>query len=188
MTPSALHPGSTILLAEGETMIYVVLFLAGAAVVAWTLKRRARRSALLDPPRRGGAADVELRESMDKLLVELQETSREINATIDTKTVVLNKLIEDADRRIETLKGLEKSAGSATGIGATRPAARPEPAPRPPSEESRRRAALEREILRLADEGKTELEIARATGVPRGEVELVLSLRRAPDAEGGPTA
>ena len=28
MTPSALHPGSTILLAEGETMIYVVLFLA----------------------------------------------------------------------------------------------------------------------------------------------------------------
>ena len=56
MTPSALHPGSTILLAEGETMIYVALFLAGAAVVAWTLKRRARRSALLDPPRRGGAA------------------------------------------------------------------------------------------------------------------------------------
>ncbi len=192
MSLSAVYSVALPLLAEGEgnPFLWIGIFLAGAAAVAWALKRRARRSTLLDPPRRGGAADEELHRSMDRLLVDLQETARDISATIDTKTMVLNQLIEDADRRIETLKALEKNAPAAPSAG---PGQARMPVPRetpeiPPTEESRRRAALERDILRLADEGKTELEIARATGLARGEVELVLSLRRAPGAEGRPNA
>ncbi len=166
-------------------MIYLGLFLLGAAVVAWVLRRQARKSAIIDPPRRKGSAEEDLHRSMDRLLVDLQDTAREINATIDTKTVVLNQLIEEADRRIETLKALDKDAPAAKPAPPPRPASAPEI---PPTDESRRRAALERDILRLADEGKTELEIARLTGVPRGEIELVLSLRRAPGAEGRPNA
>jgi hypothetical protein len=186
MSPAECYLVATPLVAEGNTFLWIGVFLAGAAVVALVFKRQSRRSALLDPPRRKGAADEELRQSMDRLLVGLQETSREINATIDTKTVVLNKLIEEADRRIEALKALEK--GAAAGLGQAPARVGPPPKEIPPTEESRRRAALERDILRMADAGKTDLEIARLTGVARGEVELVLSLRRAPGAEGKPNA
>ena len=168
------------MLAEGSfpggPLLWVLVFLVGVAVVVLMLKRHARRSAIFDDPRRQTSAEEELRHSMDRLLIELQEASREINATIDTKTAVLNKLIADADRRIETLKALEKNAPPSAAAG---------PAEPPLTEEARRRAALERDILRLAGEGKTELEIARLTGLPRGEVELVLSLRRMPGTEGG---
>lgn len=175
MNGAAAMDGVTLVLAEGASIWYAVAFLVGAGIVALVLKRQSRRSALLDPPR--ARPEEGLHASMDRLLVELQETSREINAVIDTKTAVLNKLIQDADRRIEELKMLEKSAAAAATPKPAEPA-RPAPAPAPETDESRRRAALERDILRLADEGRTELEIARLTGVARGEVELVLGLRR----------
>jgi hypothetical protein len=111
---------------------------------------------------------------MDQLLVELQETSREINATIDTKMIALNRLIEDANRRIETLKELRRP-GSMPGTSDSPASPRDE---KPLSSETLKRRELECEICRLADQGKTELEIARITQTPRGEVELVLSLRR----------
>ena len=171
-------PFAPLLADVGDGWLWLALFIAGLIVIVFVLRRHAAmRQRSSGNPARPASADQELRRSMDQLLVELQETSREINATIDTKTAVLNKLIEDADRRIETLKAME----SKTPIGQTGMSAPPSA---PVSDEARRRAEIEREILRLADSGKTELEIARATGVPRGEVELVLSLRRPPGTEG----
>jgi hypothetical protein len=168
-------------IAEGDSngnLLWVAVFVAGIVVAAWAIRRHAKKSRILDDPRAPESAETDLRRSMDRLLVELRETSREINATIDTKIVALNKLVEDADRRIETLKSLEKKpAAPATA----------EP-PKPAPEESSRRTVLEAEVARLAAQGKTELEIARATGVPRGEIELMLSLRRTRETEGGPRA
>ncbi len=168
-------------LAEGifnDPALLFCLLVAGIVIVVFVLRRRAamqKRAA--DSPVEKAAAREELRKGMDELLVELQETSRDINAMIDTKTAVLNKLIEDADRRIEALKALEnKPPSGQAGMPVLQN-----------TEEAARRVAQEREILRLADSGKTDLEIARLTGVPRGEVELVLSLRRLPGAEGGPS-
>lgn len=181
----------TAMLAEnsppGGAIFWIVVFIAGIAVVAMMIRRHARKSAVFDDPRRQDSAEGELRHSMDRLLVELQEASREINATIDTKTAVLNKLIADADKRIEALKAAETAPAPARCESAPEPP--PTAAPRRPEpverDEVRRRSVLEHEIHRLADAGKTELEIARLTGLPRGEVELVLSLRRMPGAEGG---
>jgi hypothetical protein len=149
------------------------LFIVGLFLLMILPRRLAKRSRLLDEATHKMTPQESLRRSMDQLLVELQETAREINASIDTKMIALNRLIEEADRRIETLKELRRPGAEST----------PEPEQKPLSEEAIRRRELEREIYRLADEGKTELEIARMTGTPRGEVELVLSLRTTPGVE-----
>jgi len=163
-------------LAEGDASdLWPWLLIAGGGLLLLVFFRLfAKRGRTLDEPKRARTAQEELRHSMDRLLVELQETAREINATIDTKMIALNKLIEDADRRIKTLEDRH----AADEPGGPPPAAQEE---EPTGEEALKRRQLEREICRLADEGKTELEIARITDTPRGEVELVLSLRRMPD-------
>ena len=163
--------GPMIFLAEGlfDSLWLVGLFLAGAAIVIYAMQRQKARAKTAEPAPRPSSAAEELHRSMERLLVELQDTSREINATLDTKMIVLNKLIEDADRKIAELKSLQEAREK-------RPAA-PARAEEPLTEEARKRRDLEREICRLADEGQTELEIARRTNTPRGEVELVLRLR-----------
>ena len=131
-------------------------------------------------------AQEELRHSMDRLLVELQETARDINATIDTKMIALNRLIAEADRRLEALDAAGAPADTPeahTPQAEEQQEVTPPPEPEPTSPEGIKRRALEREIYRLADEGKTELEIARLTDTPRGEVELVLSLRNTSQAD-----
>jgi len=178
--------GRICLLAEGAggTWWPLALFLAGLFLVMVLPRLVARRSRPPDDPMEKHATHEELRQSMDRLLVELQETAREINATIDTKVIVLNKLIEQADERIETLKGLERGGEHASRDAEVPPGCESENKASGEEELSgeraKRRLELEREICRLADEGKTDLEIARLTGTPRGEVELVLGLRSLP--------
>lgn len=180
----------TWLIAEGDNNgglnPWFLVLVFGALALMLILPRLSRRSKILDDPRQKRTAQVELRHSMDRLLVELQETAREINAAIDTKLITLNRLIEEADRKIETLRKLASSLDEMC-TRAERAPGRPKGEPvgpaeeEPTTEEARRRRELEREICRLADEGKTELEIARLTDTARGEVELVLSMRRMPD-------
>jgi len=156
---------------------WIAAVILAIIVIALVVPRKlAGRSRILDDPNTRRTAQEELRHSMDRLLVELQETARDINATIDTKMIALSRLIAEADRRIEGLGDASRSA-SATQ---TQPqqAVTPLPEPEPTGAEAIKRRALEREVFRLADAGKTELEIARLTDTPRGEVELVLSLRK----------
>jgi hypothetical protein len=178
------------------TPLWVWALLAVLLVAILTLPRRlARRSNILEDPNRKRSAEEQLRRSMDRLLIELQETAREINATIDTKMIALNRLIEEADRRIEKLEGpsvppaeTPDTAGSETEEEPSQSPAKKrltkdDDAPDTPA--ARRRRRLEKRIYKLADEGKDMLEIARITDTPRGEVELILSLRRIPDDDGG---
>jgi hypothetical protein len=176
----------TVVLAEVNDL-WMYAFLAVLLVVVLIVPRRlAKRSKLLDPPNYRRTAQEEIRHSMDRLLVELQETARDINATLDTKMIVLKKLIDEADRRIAMLQEPEPPDGD--GPKPVAPPAKPapqRPTPKkpsytPPPTYDRTRSKLEQTICALADEGKTELEIARLTGTPRGEVELVLSLREKP--------
>ncbi|HUU43890.1 MAG TPA: hypothetical protein VMX57_08920, partial [Planctomycetota bacterium] len=98
------HRAAATLLVAEATGLWVWALLAVAIVIVLVLPRRlARRSRILDDPNRRRTAEEELRHSMDRLLVELQETSRDINATLDTKMIALGRLIAEADRRIERL-------------------------------------------------------------------------------------
>lgn len=123
-------------------------------------RARARRRGLgvdlVDKPR----DRAEGRESMDEIFVKLQEFSRDTLARLDTKIRMLNELLARADSRIAELKAATE--------------AKPRPAEPPPG-----RAAnpLHEKIFRLADEGRSQPEITQATGLQRGEIELILGLR-----------
>ena len=74
---------------------------------------------------------------MEELLVQLQEVSREMNATLDTKMIALSELIREAESKIEELKDvLEKERGAK----ATREEQREEAAGSGTSSESGRRS------------------------------------------------
>ncbi len=56
-----------------------------------------------------------LRDGADEILVELAEMSREINAQVDTKIRVLNKLIRDAEKVVQRYEELQANVAQ-TGI------------------------------------------------------------------------
>ncbi len=135
------------------------------------------------------------------VMMQLQNVAREINAQLDAKFIRLERSIRDADERIARL---ERSPGTADRKGSLdvtvadeavtrsetqvaappdrRDSAVPSPAASAPPEakSTARRAGRpgRSEVFALADEGKTALEIAEGVGLPAGEVELILSLRR----------
>ncbi len=157
------------------------LFLLALALVLILPRRLARRSRIL-PKVRMSETD-RLKRSMDKLLIQLQEVAREVNATLDTKMIALKVLVEEADlacRQAET-----KIAELQSLLGASQMAQAPHVetdtalrSTSEPAEPAGERAQLEADVLRLAEEGRTELEIAQETGIPRGEIELMLTLNR----------
>ena len=126
---------------------------------------------------------------LEQLLIELHEAARRLNAQMDTKAGRLEALIRDADARISHLR-------QALAASASEPHAQSAP-PRVGSPEidvvvdDSTRAAepagsdnlARHRVLSLAREGKNPVQIAQDTGVPPGEVELILALH----ASGCPT-
>jgi len=103
--------------------------------------------------------DSELRATMERLVIELEELSREVSAKIDTKMRTLEVLIRQADERIDVLKNLVPTS----------------------DERGRELASRYSEVYELADSGASPGDIAKQTGMHAGEVELILSLRRGSD-------
>jgi hypothetical protein len=104
--------------------------------------------------------------------VQMHETARELSAQLDSKMRVLQVLIAEADRAAARLEAAEgkppDAAGQPTG-------ADPQPTTQAEGLKSTRRR--QEEIYALADYGHDAAEIARRTGSPVGEVELILGLR-----------
>ena len=137
----------------------VVLILAGLIALTITLGRLIRRHG----PRRGAEADgglptgrgvaqteARLRETSERLMAEIESLGREVRGQTETRVRVLNELLALADTAISRMEGAE-------------------PLPQPPRFE---------EVYRLADAGLDAASIAERTTFERGEVELILSLRR----------
>ena len=150
-----------------------MLFLAGLMLTIAVLLFRARRYFARPRPRqptmdryRPPSRPVPTRhdepsDDTGRWEVQMHETARELSAQLDTKMSALGALIRDADRAAQRLE-----AALGKGPSETEPPERP--ARTPPSHE---------EIYTLADYGFDSAEIARRTGVPIGEVELILGLR-----------
>jgi len=117
--------------------------------------------------------EKDVRRSMERLLVELQGISRQINAHLDTKMRALTTLADEARLAIERLERLlavtrgDLPPDGAAPAHADEPAAFVDPA--------------RRRVYELADQGLSPVEIARETDHPVGEIELILSLRAAAD-------
>ena len=168
-------------ISTGQALLLGLTALA-VGVMLWSTRRRLVRSqgrrarpSLADE----GVTDV--RQQMERLLVELHDVSREMNARLDTKIRVLSALIRDADERIEHLEAAAKQVSTGHG-SAPRPPREPSPAEGAPSDADARSAPdgpHERyaEIYALADKGLDAHQIARQTSTPTGEVQLILGLR-----------
>lgn len=87
-----------------------MFFAALIALMLWSLSAYRKASARTNnrPSSRDQLAQMrdqrEIRDSMDELLVRLEEFSRDINGQIDTKSAKLDQLIHDADMRLAELK------------------------------------------------------------------------------------
>ena len=102
----------------------------------------------------------ELEGAMQKLLIELHDTSRELVAAMETRARKLDFLVQEADKKISELQKLLDSLKE-KGI------------------EIKNQAGDSRffDIYDLADSGLDVIEIAKRTGRMPGEIELILSLR-----------
>ena len=142
---------------EGAPGYLVYLLLAGALFLGLVLPMLRRRRAPAEP-----ASDGHARAELERLLAEIQDLSREHIARLDTKIRLLNQLLLDCDRRQKEMEAL-------LSRGPAAPPARPS-------------NPLHDQVYSLHDAGKDLLDICGATGLEKGEVELILGLRRMPPA------
>lgn|GEM_PF-2168900 len=180
-------------------MLAVLLFLAGATASAyclWQFRRWLQEAE---------AATAARPRELERLTDELLATAEMTTAVVQEKSEVLQGLIEEADRRVATLARREEQPPApviALQPRVDEPPVTPEvvapplpepvveqapiqpEAPVPAQEESRlpvERAdmpVLHQQVLALAAAGRDEASIARELGLGRGEVRLILDLRR----------
>jgi hypothetical protein len=160
----------------------------GVATIVYVVVIRPMRGNKKDPlarpgpdPRLSGQRGVE--REMSNLLVELSEMARQMTAQLDTRSAKLEALIREADEKIAVLQ----AAGGGVPCGGNQVLieAKVLESHAVPMTESHMTSVDQpalpdprhSEVYNLADEGQSAQDIARQTGRPRGEVDLILALR-----------
>lgn len=145
-------------------MLSMVFMGVGAVALAYVFARMIRkgrpaRPGEVDPAERIAAvrdrAASERRSSIDSVMADATELTQRLASQLETKAARLEQLIAEADAKIAAL---EARGGPTAGA---------EP-------EDPRHA----EVMAMSGRGMSAVEIARATGMPTGQVELILALRR----------
>jgi len=140
-------------------------------------------------------AKSEVRDDLERVMVEVEEMARRVSAQLDAKTVAIEKLLRDAQTKVEQLNAaIERferaAAASANGEGkadgaddSPAPGDSVAPAPDTPTPTPPRAASpqdeLSRRVYALADEGHAAPAIARQLDEHIGKIELILALRSA---------
>lgn len=163
-------------------IVMVALALGILTMVMISTQRRMRAAQRMPQPSmreriREHEQHAKAREGLEQVMIELDQFCRQLHGRLDTKLARLEAVVRDADRRIDTLSRLVRQAGGQPSINVTLGEACPHDQPDEPAPdvEDDRHAT----VYRLADRGLPAADIAQQVGVPTGEVELILSLRRA---------
>ena len=123
----------------------------------------------------GLASQRAVERDMSNLLVELSEMARQLTAQLDTRTLKLETLLKEADERIAELKAAGAAIPPASnGSGVSHESS-------PPTSAVRVAAAIDPrhlEIYELFDQNFSSQQISARLGRPRGEIDLILALRR----------
>ena len=147
------------------TGVILTALVVAALFIAVVLPRLRRRR---DAPREAlgsfGSATGGAREELERLLTEIQDLSREHIARLDTKIRMLNQLLLECDQKKRELEALLAKPGAEAPEKSA-------PPPRPVN-------PLHDQVYSLQDSGKELLDICAATGLEKGEVELILGLRK----------
>lgn len=170
---------------------------AGADGSANRLRAAGSAAQLPQPRRKSSAGNTiatlshnerhELGESMQQLMLDLEEMSRQVGGQIDTRLRALNLLIQEADDKIAELRrlGLAGPKVQSTDHTAQPPAAQatddnssaeqagdvPAATDLPPDDKYA-------QVYALAASGRSVIEIAQEMEMMTGEVELILALQR----------
>ncbi len=161
----------------------LILILAGIGFLGLFARwRKARRPPPIDTKafRERDREPNRYRDAADRAIVELLETSRSLNAQVDTKIRVLNTLIKEAETHTARLEKLlaearGEAAGPAPGGEKAASARRRPDAPGRTRAAAAGRTELQERILLLSKEGKSLAEIARATNLSTTEVKFALA-------------
>ncbi len=162
----------------GNLPTYLAIF--GFVVLLYTLLRAYRRSASRRAERGDPKEQIQTvrddaakraRSSVDHAAAETLDMIERLSAQLDNKAARLEMLLAEADRRIDELHRLRRQT--------------PEPH-RPLRDDSRDDRPAETDagdpvrsrVYEMADRGVSAEEIARAVQRPRGQVDLMLALRR----------
>jgi hypothetical protein len=143
-------------------VLWVALLVAALFVAVVLPRLRRRRGEPRETLGSFGSSAGGAREELERLLTEIQDLSREHIARLDTKIRMLNQLLLECDQKKRELEAL---------LGKTGEAAEKSPSPRAPN-------PLHDQVYSLQDSGKEVLDICAATGLEKGEVELILGLRK----------
>ncbi len=179
-----------LVLAIGLTIIYIMA------------RRRKKRDPLMPDvhaPRPTLAAQRQVEQQMQNLLVDFAEMARQMSGQLDTRAAKLELLLKEADEKLAALQSsLDARRDAPMALDATRESfsvdSRPSLTGSPtisglriagasdtvlpgpalaPTAESRHS-----QIYTLADQGQSPNQIARQLNRPSGEIELILALRR----------
>lgn len=169
----------------------LALVLAGIGFLGLFARWRKARTPVMPSAQEMRERDEEpnrYRNAADKAVVELLETSRVLNAQVDTKIRILNRLVKDAEEHTAKLEALlaEAKALQSDGLQPAPRGRNPDAQPAETSRASARGAAAKAEperkfmsdlherIHRLRSEGKSVAEIAKATNLSTTEVEFIV--------------
>ncbi len=166
-------------------MTVVLLVLCATVIMIMLLRRHQFRGTTRRDMARDHIARVrdqhQLHQSMDELLVQLEEVSRNVGAQVETKFAKLEKVIGDADDRIARLEGVlghSSDERAKPGVRSPRNDTGTRPEPRP--EERRPIKPVDprfQHVYDLVDAGASAIKAAQQLNMPLGEVELILNLR-----------
>lgn len=158
----------------------VILVIAGAALLlVWgALRWRPSMVARLglgsgaSGPRPASGQAGELAE----LGSDIEELAERLAAQLDAKAAKIEKLIAEADLRLAALERAGAPLAEPTPARMSEPRAEPRPA-RFVAARDLDPDPVSREIFRLADDGRSPAEIAKATNEQIGKIQLILALR-----------
>lgn len=192
MQGGALQIGSGLIAAAGSgapaggggSLLGGAFLSAGVAVICFFLLLRLRRKTGGRRRRGPGARErvEDLRtarrpegaESLEQLMVDVQELTRECAAQIDTRAARLESLLREADQLVARL---EAARDGEPAKGPSNEPIRQAHMPRVEVAEPKKLDPLTRQVYELADRGLPSVEIAQELDEQIGKVDLILALR-----------
>ena len=179
--------------ASASTTTWAILAVGvlAAVYIAFVRPTRTRKKDPLEKPapEPGLARQRAVERDMSNLLVEFAEMARQMTGQLDTRAAKLEALLREADEKIAELRALSEGRPVAGGGGRALVEANVREAAAVALSEAVAVGRLafdtgpgaidprHAEVYDLADEGRSAQDIARQTGRPSGEVELILALR-----------
>ncbi|MBN1834538.1 MAG: hypothetical protein JW820_01745 [Spirochaetales bacterium] len=157
----------------GRTFLFAFLILAGFLVLYLMLKRR------IDARTDSRAVLGEIRDEIDRIIVELNQTTERNITLIEDRLAALSDQLGQADRKISLLRREGDKTEASTQLYANllqRRAGQDEPKEQEPKEQDVQEQDVQEQVLRLHHSGVSPAAIARRVGKPLAEIDLIISL------------